>query len=558
MINPEDDELDLRAYLHVLRNRKWIIVGIVVVVVAAAMAFTFRQTPIYRAEAEVLLRARSSDSLFNPQAGLAYGDPTRRIQTEIQVLRSPEVARRAADQLGFRAQASGRPLGQTDVVVVSATSPDPRRAAKVANAFAAAYVEFRRDQEVEDLAASVSGLQAKIDEIQAQIDSAAPRAAPTTMAKPAAGAAKTTSTTTIDSAERQSLISQQAAFKQQLDQLAVSQSIRTGGAQVVARAVVPTTPVSPTPVRNAVLALVVGLMFGVAGAFVIDHLDDTVKTREDVERVSRGWPVLALIPAVKGWRNEERTRVVADEDPKAPAAEAYRSLRTSINFMGIDRTLQTIQVTSSNPGEGKTSTVANLAVTLSAAGKRVVIVDCDLRRPRIHKFFGLSNSVGFTDVVLGEVPLSAALQHVPDHNRVLLLASGTLTPRPSELLSSRRVTDVFDSLKKSADIILIDSPPVLPVTDPAVLSHSVDAVVVVVRARQTSSDDVQRTRQLLGQIDAPVMGIVLNGIGKSSEYDYQYAYEHPQKRRRWGKSAGGKLEPGRELDPEPASARPVI
>lgn len=558
MINPEDDELDLRAYLHVLRNRKWIIVGIVVVVVAAAMAFTFRQTPIYRAEAEVLLRARSSDSLFNPQAGLAYGDPTRRIQTEIQVLRSPEVARRAADQLGFRAKASGRPLGQTDVVVVSATSPDPRRAAKVANAFAAAYVEFRRDQEVEDLAASVSGLQAKIDEIQAQIDSAAPRAAPTTTAKPAAGAAKTTSTTTIDSAERQSLISQQAAFKQQLDQLAVSQSIRTGGAQVVARAVVPTTPVSPTPVRNAVLALVVGLMFGVAGAFVIDHLDDTVKTREDVERVSRGWPVLALIPAVKGWRNEERTRVVADEDPKAPAAEAYRSLRTSINFMGIDRTMQTIQVTSSNPGEGKTSTVANLAVTLSAAGKRVVIVDCDLRRPRIHKFFGLSNSVGFTDVVLGEVPLSAALQHVPDHNRVLLLGSGTLTPRPSELLSSRRVTDVFDSLKKSADIILIDSPPVLPVTDPAVLSHSVDAVVVVVRARQTSSDDVQRTRQLLGQIDAPVMGIVLNGIGKSSEYDYQYAYEHPQKRRRWGKSAGGKLEPGRELDPEPASARPVI
>lgn len=558
MINPEDDELDLRAYLHVLRNRKWIVVGIVVIVVSAAMAFTFRQTPIYRAEAEVLLRARSSDSLFNPQAGLAYGDPTRRIQTEIQVLRSPEVARRAADQLGFRAKASGRPLGQTDVVVVSATSPDPRRAAKVANAFAAAYVEFRRDQEVEDIAASVSGLQAKIDEIQAQIDSAAPRAAPTTTAKPAAGAAKTTSTTTIDSAERQSLISQQAAFKQQLDQLAVSQSIRTGGAQVVARAVVPTAPVSPTPVRNAVLALVVGLMFGVAGAFVIDHLDDTVKTREDVERVSRGWPVLALIPAVKGWRNEERTRVVADEDPKAPAAEAYRSLRTSINFMGIDRTLQTIQVTSSNPGEGKTSTVANLAVTLSAAGKRVVIVDCDLRRPRIHKFFGLSNSVGFTDVVLGEVPLSAALQHVPDHNRVLLLGSGTLTPRPSELLSSRRVTDVFDSLKKSADIILIDSPPVLPVTDPAVLSHSVDAVVVVVRARQTSSDDVQRTRQLLGQIDAPVMGIVLNGIGKSSEYDYQYAYEHPQKRRRWGKSAGGKLEPGRELDPEPASARPVI
>lgn len=558
MINPEDDELDLRAYLHVLRNRKWIIVGIVVIVVAAAMAFTFRQTPIYRAEAEVLLRARSSDSLFNPQAGLAYGDPTRRIQTEIQVLRSPEVARRAADQLGFRAKASGRPLGQTDVVVVSATSPDPRRAAKVANAFAAAYVEFRRDQEVEDLAASVSGLQAKIDEIQAQIDSAAPRAAPTTTAKPAAGAAKTTSTTTIDSSARQSLISQQAAFKQQLDQLAVSQSIRTGGAQVVARAAVPTTPVSPTPVRNAVLALVVGLMFGVAGAFVIDHLDDTVKTREDVERVSRGWPVLALIPAVKGWRNEERTRVVADEDPKAPAAEAYRSLRTSINFMGIDRTMQTIQVTSSNPGEGKTSTVANLAVTLSAAGKRVVVVDCDLRRPRIHKFFGLSNSVGFTDVLLGEVPLSAALQHVPDHNRVLLLASGTLTPRPSELLSSGRVRDVFESLKKSADIILIDSPPVLPVTDPAVLSHSVDAVVVVVRARQTSSDDVQRTRQLLGQIDAPVMGIVLNGIGKSSEYDYQYAYEHPQKRRRWGKSAGGKLEPGRELDPEPASARPVI
>src|SRR5207249_10429878 len=134
-----------------------------------------------------------------------------------------------------------------------------------------------------------------------------------------------------------------------------------------------------------------------------------------------------------------------------------------IQFMGLDQTLKTVQVTSPSPGEGKTTTLANLGVVLSRAGQNVILVCCDLRRPRIHEFFGLSNEVGFTSVLLGDTPLSAALRKVPDEERLMVLASGPEPPNPSELLSGTRAVEVFTALQGMADIVLIDSPPVLPV-----------------------------------------------------------------------------------------------
>ncbi|MCA1676565.1 MAG: hypothetical protein LC799_31790, partial [Actinobacteria bacterium] len=311
-------------------------------------------------------------------------------------------------------------MGQTDVVEIVAESTDPERAALLANAYVRAYIEFRRKQTVDDLLAASEQIRSKIADLQGEID---------------AGVGAT-----------DNLADQQALFREKLDELDVAQSLQTGGAQPVEQASVPTTPVRPRPLRTGALALALGLMLGVGVAFLLDYLDDSVKTKDDLERAIPGVPVVGLIPSVATWKDKERTQVVSVTEPTSPTAEAYRTLRTAVQFMGLDRPVRSLQLTSPSAQEGKTTTLANLGVALAKAGNRVVLVCCDLRRPRIHDFFGLSNTIGFTSVLLGEVPLSGALQDVEGVDRLQVLASGPLPPNPSELLSSRRALEVLGPL----------------------------------------------------------------------------------------------------------------
>jgi capsular exopolysaccharide synthesis family protein len=194
--------------------------------------------------------------------------------------------------------------------------------------------------------------------------------------------------------------------------------------------------------------------------------------------------------------------------------------------MGLDRPMRTIQITSSNASEGKTTTLTNLGVVLARAGQRVILVCCDLRRPRLNTFFGLPNTVGFTSVLLGDTPLSAAMQQVPGEQRLLLLSSGPLPPNPSELLSSKRTTELLAALQANCDVVLIDSPPVLPVTDAAVLAGRVDATLLVATARTTTLRELTRAAEILRQVDAPLIGTVLNGITDEEGYGYSYSYEY--------------------------------
>ncbi len=215
-------------------------------------------------------------------------------------------------------------------------------------------------------------------------------------------------------------------------------------------------------------------------------------------------------------------------------------------------------MTSPNASEGKTTTLANLAVALSQAGQTVAILSCDLRRPRIHEYFGLSNAVGFTSVLLGETPLSAALQRVPNLPRLLLLASGGLPPNPSELLSSRRTAEVFAALREKVNIVLVDSPPVLPVTDAAVLSARVDGTLMVAMAGQTNSKDVVRALETLRNVDTTVVGAVLNGATAESGYGYgagYYAEEPRTTKKRPRVTENGRASSSGGVGPPPPPAR---
>jgi len=509
-------ELTLRDYLGVLQRRKKIVLLVVGVLAAGSLLSSFVQEPVYAASARLLLQPKQAESPFDANTGIR-SDPVRALVTEIEVLNSQAVEAEVRRRIGTAPDVLATPIGQTDVVRVTAESTDPKRAADVANAYASAYIDVRRQQAVDGLLAAGKEIQDKLTDLQQQIRGLDSQV--TAAPAPDQGAIRESV-----SEQRQALVQQQSVFKQTLDKLTVDANLASGGAQLVGNALIPTAPIRPKPMRGAVLAAVVGLVLGAGVAFLVEYLDDSIKTREDLERISAPVPVIGVIPLVGGWKEQEEERLVSLTDPTSAAAEAYRTLRTAIQFVALDRPMGIVQVTSSNASEGKTTTLANLGVALAKAGQRVVLVCCDLRRPRLHEFFGLPNDVGFTSLLLGEAPLSRALQAVPDVPRLRLLASGPLPPNPSELLSSSRTREVFGALKADADIVLIDSPPVLPVTDALVLFRQVDATLMVFSAGGTSQKQASTALAMAKQVDAPLVGTVLNGVTALSGYGNQYSY----------------------------------
>lgn len=520
MVLPETEPgPELRDYLAVLRRRKWSIVACAVVVVGAALVTSLLQTPVYLGTTKVLLQPVSTATLFNPSTG-QRNDPARAVDTQIQVIKSEPVRAAVRRQLGVAPPVSATAVGQTDVIDVSVQSTKAAVAARAADAYATAYIDFSRKKAVDDLLAASQQIQAKVDDLQRQIDALDARA---DQAPPPQQAAVREDV----KAEKDQLIQQQGTFKQRLDQVQVDANLSTGSAQLVTPASTPTSPIKPTPLRSAVLALVVGLLLGVGLAFLRDHLDDSVKTKDDLDRAAGGMAVIGVIPAVSGWKAREEPRVVSLTDTRSAATEAYRTLRTSIQFLGLDRPLGVLQVTSPGAEEGKSTTLANLGVAMAAMGQRVVIVCCDLRRPRIHEFFGLDNSVGLTSVLLGHDPLLDAVQEVEAQPRLSLLASGPLPPNPADLLSAQRTADVLTALRAHADMVLIDCPPVLPVTDSLILAGRADALLLTCLAGVTTGKEVARATELLRQVGAPLVGAVLNGASQGEPYGSYYRDYHP-------------------------------
>jgi len=227
--------------------------------------------------------------------------------------------------------------------------------------------------------------------------------------------------------------------------------------------------------------------------------------------------------------------VVCTTEPNSQAAEAYRSLRTSLQFVRQARPLRTLLVTSPAAAEGKTSTLANLGAVFAQAGERVLLVSCDLRRPRLGKFFGFGEQAGLTSVLLGEQTLEQALRPVPGYDCLWTLGAGAVPPNPAELLSGDGTRKVFAALADSFDLVLVDSPPVLPVTDAMILSGYTDGTLLVVAAGQTRRTELQRTVERFAQAKAPVLGIVLNEVTRQSGYgsyygEYGQRYGYPPDR----------------------------
>jgi polysaccharide biosynthesis transport protein len=490
-------EPSFRTYLHILRQRKWWVASIAALGLVASLALSLTAHKQYSATAQLLVQASFDTS------GVQQAVTQTDLQTELQLVTSAPVQQIVRGRLKNTSEVSASEVGQTNVMAITAISGTPSRASLIANVYATAFVQYQQAVASHSLMTAEAQLRSQISSVEAQISSLGG-----STTSPEAGA----------------MLNQEAVLKEQLAQMQVSGANDSGDVELVTPAVPPESPSSPKPTQDALLGLVAGLALGLGAAFLRDSFDDRLTSKDATERAG-GIPVLAMTPLVPTWRRR-KPLVITIAEPNSPAAESFRSLRTSLQFARQEQQLRSLVVTSPCPAEGKTATLANLGVVFAQAGERVVLVSCDLRRPRIGAFFGLDEQAGLTGVLLDERTLEDTILPVPGFERLSLLPAGAVPPNPAELLDSARARDIFTRLRDQYDLVLIDSPPVLPVTDAAILSRLADATLMLAAAGQTRRSDLHRAVEKLDQIGATILGTVLNKVTRQTGRGYGYGYEY--------------------------------
>jgi exopolysaccharide transport family protein len=331
---------------------------------------------------------------------------------------------------------------------------------------------------------------------------------------------------------------------EKMKQAGVSAGLKSNNFRIVDVARVPAAPIEPNIPRNLAFAFMLGLTSGVGLAFLLEGLDNTVRTTEQAQMIS-GFAPLGMIPM--GSRSagdganpkrlviassKEAVELVTQVRPQSQMAESYRALRTSLLLSNLGAPPKVIMITSALPQEGKTTTSINCAVVLAQKGVRVLLIDADLRRPSIHKTLGMGPRSGLSNVLTGSATLQQTVTRSPILPNLSILAAGTPPPNPAELLASTNMRDVLEELRGQYDHIVVDTPPTLSVTDAVVLSPRADAIVLVIRCGQTTKQALRRSRDILLQVNAKVSGVLLNAVDLSSP-DYYYYYEYQGKYSRY-------------------------
>ncbi len=303
----------------------------------------------------------------------------------------------------------------------------------------------------------------------------------------------------------------------------LTEDMKTGNIRVIDRAEAPRAPVKPNKKLNILLAVIVGLVTGTGLAFFFEYLDNTIKTPEDVKQ-QLGLPYLGPTPVFDSGE-EERPELVTLHSPKSTASESYRGIRTGILFSSAESPPGTILVTSAGPQEGKTITTANLGITMAQAGARTIILDCDMRRPSLHKIFGIKKDRGISNILVGSGDLGKAVHHTGVEN-LDIIPCGPVPPNPSEILGSNRMTSILETLRTRYSYIFIDAPPSTAVTDAVVLSRSAEGVIFVIRAGETPREIARNALSQFEAVKAHIIGIILNGVdmGRDGYYYYQHYY----------------------------------
>ncbi|TYQ15981.1 UNVERIFIED_CONTAM: capsular exopolysaccharide synthesis family protein [Acetivibrio alkalicellulosi] len=461
------EEIDLREISFLLLRKWYIIIGcFILATVSAYLVTNYYLKPIYRSESTLFLGKESGNI-----GGLSIGDiqlNNQLIADYRELLKSRTVAERVGEELGV---SPAKLLRNVDV-----------RTVKDSRIFKISYEDYNPQLAMD----VVNELANEIQELAAEI-------------------------------------------------------IEVKNVMVIDTASTPTSPIKPSKRMNVAVAGVLGLMLGVGLILLLEFIDHTFKKPDEIEK-QLGLNVIGTIPKFSGGKrgkNKSKNRkelekeylknLISKNDPKAAATEAFRELRTNLHYMNIDKEIKTIVFTSPSMGDGKSVTAANLAVTLAKAGKKVLIVDADLRKPKVHHYFGVKNNVGLTNILTDSKDSikNKAIENT-DISNLDIITSGPVPPNPYEMLSSNKMHTFIDHVKTEYDVIIFDTPPVGQVTDAAILAGITDGTVLVIASASTRIDMARRACKALEGVSANIVGAVLTKIDfrKTSYYGYNYSYKY--------------------------------
>lgn len=479
--------------LAIVRRRTPIIALVIVLVGGVSLVANLRREEVYTASASLLFRDPGFDQKISGSTNISPSqDPAREAATNQLLVDLPTVANRAAQALGngvtrqdVQESVTSSSSGLSNLIDVEATRNDPREAARFANAFATAYIVFRKEADRAKIEQALNLLRAQISELT--------------------GASAT---------------SQQArTLRSRQDQLELLSSLQTGNAELVQAATVPGQPSAPRVKRNVAFALVLGALLGLGAALIAERLDRRLRDLDEVEAVF-GRPVLTSVPRS---RNLERSQAGAD-DPRA--TEPFQLLRSNLRFFNVAAPAKVVMMTSPMSGDGKSTVSLGLAQAAARAGGRVLLVDCDLRKASLERRLVLTESgPGVAAILAGESDLRSAVVGVPaskasDDVHFDFLSGGGPVPNATELFESAAAERLIDEMRESYDLVVLDTPPITVVSDAIPIVGLSDGVVVVLRPGSTHRDTAARLRDQLASAETRVLGIVVNAVSSSSEYYY--------------------------------------
>ncbi|MGD2207578.1 MAG: polysaccharide biosynthesis tyrosine autokinase [Anaerolineae bacterium] len=522
--------MELKQYWNLAWKWKWLLILGVVLAGVTSFVVSRNTTPVYQASTTLLVSPGSPQSSESYAALVAS---ERLAQTYAQLLRSGPILEQTYERLGLplpRDVITGKQAGafsvsaesvrDTQLINLQVEGTDPGLITEAANTLVQVFIEWKKGVQQSRYGESKTSLAAEMDQVQASIR----ETENTIQALQAEGEGADQN----ELARLQDQLTQYrnnySALLRSYSEISLAEANSGDTITVVSRAVRPMAPIRPRVMMNTLLAAVVGGMLAVGVAFLAEYLDDTVKAPEDLQLANLN--TIAAIQQMSLDGRGDTAALLTVSDPRSLVSEAYRTLRTNLQFSSPDEPLRSLVVTSAVATEGKTTTSANLAVVMAQAGKRVVLVDGDLRRPSIHKLFGVSNRTGLTTALVEDLDgFNEHLQKTEIEN-LRVLTAGPIPPNPQELLGSQRMQDLLHRLREDADIVVVDTPPTLVVSDANVLATLTDGVLMVVNTSHTRRAAVQQAVEGLRKVDANLVGGVLNMVDTRGGRGYYYYYSY--------------------------------
>jgi len=540
------EELHLKDYIDVLRrNRSTAILFFVTTVLVVTLG-SFIMTPIYRATATILIDPESPNVLTTTGAvemqSQNYYSYREYYQSQVEILTSYTLVKKVFEELGldktpeyakakepikkFLKTIKVDPVRDTRLLKLNVDYKNPEIAAKIANRIAELYVMrnlyYISKNELANLFKNeYLKLDSKLSEYAKIYKEGHPE-----MIKLKTELAEMTDR--MDQEKKS--VYDYGKIEEYLgnsDSYSLS-GFKANNISIQDAAVKPTVPLKPKKLLNIILAMIFGLFGGVALVFFLEYLDDSVKAVEDIERITK-WPFLASVPEIEegGTLKEMEKDVFVDIKPKDPISEIYRSIRTRMLFTAVDgKPIKTVMITSPGPQEGKTTTLCNLGIAIAQNRQRVLLVDADMRRPRLHETFGAKNDKGLSSFISGQVSFDDVAQKTKIEN-LSIVSGGVVPPNPSELLASQKMKEFVAKAGEKFDFIMIDTPPIGMLTDAVIVAGMTDGIIMVIENGKTSKRILARVNQLLEHAKVKIIGMVFNKapMDNSSHYYYSYYYE---------------------------------